>query len=163
MAASQPKRSFPMYRVRLLALLASVLLIASFSQAQTATGETLDAQSAAGEPARAGDRSALASPTSRLTITGLWPMAARSGASSCPTDRCGAPARMRIRPSRSAIRSPIEGQALDKGTYGLHMIPGENQWTVIFSKNSTSWGSFTYKQDEDALRVTVKPQAAEVA
>jgi hypothetical protein len=55
----------------------------------------------------------------------------------------------------------IEGQPLDKGTYGLHMIPGENQWTVIFSKMSTAWGSFSYKQDEDALRVTVKPQAAE--
>ncbi|MFZ0144905.1 MAG: DUF2911 domain-containing protein [Candidatus Sulfotelmatobacter sp.] len=55
----------------------------------------------------------------------------------------------------------IEGQPLDKGTYGLHMIPGENQWTVIFSKMSTAWGSFSYKQDEDALRVTVKPQTAE--
>jgi tetratricopeptide (TPR) repeat protein len=55
----------------------------------------------------------------------------------------------------------IEGQALDKGTYGLHMIPSENQWTVIFSKNATSWGSFTYKQEEDALRVNVKPQTAE--
>jgi len=56
----------------------------------------------------------------------------------------------------------IEGQALDKGTYGLHMIPGENQWTVIFSKDSTAWGSFTYKQQDDALRVEVKPQAAEL-
>ena len=56
----------------------------------------------------------------------------------------------------------IEGQPLDKGTYGLHMIPGENQWTVIFSKMSTAWGSFSYKQDEDALRVTVKPQPAEL-
>jgi hypothetical protein len=55
----------------------------------------------------------------------------------------------------------IEGQLLDKGTYGLHMIPGEDQWTVIFSKMSTAWGSFSYKQDEDALRVTVKPQTAE--
>ena len=55
----------------------------------------------------------------------------------------------------------IEGQPLDKGTYGLHMIPGENQWTVIFSKMSTAWGSFSYKQDEDALRVNVKPQTAE--
>ena len=55
----------------------------------------------------------------------------------------------------------IEGQALDKGTYGLHMIPGENQWTVIFSKNASAWGSFSYKQDEDALRVTVKPQTAD--
>jgi len=53
------------------------------------------------------------------------------------------------------------GQPLEKGTYGLHMIPGENQWTVIFSKASTAWGSFSYKQDEDALRVNVKPQTAE--
>jgi tetratricopeptide (TPR) repeat protein len=56
----------------------------------------------------------------------------------------------------------IEGQPLEKGTYGLHMIPGENQWTVIFSKNSTSWGSFAYKQEEDALRINVKPQTAEL-
>jgi len=55
----------------------------------------------------------------------------------------------------------IEGKPLDAGTYGLHMIPGEKEWIVIFSKNSTSWGAFTYKQDEDALRVTVKPQPAE--
>jgi tetratricopeptide (TPR) repeat protein len=56
----------------------------------------------------------------------------------------------------------VEGQALEKGTYGLHMIPGQEQWTVIFSKNATSWGSFTYKQEEDALRVNVKPQAVEM-
>ena len=52
----------------------------------------------------------------------------------------------------------IEGQALSAGTYGLHMIPEENEWTVIFSKVSTAWGSFTYDQKEDALRVKVKPQ-----
>jgi tetratricopeptide (TPR) repeat protein len=56
----------------------------------------------------------------------------------------------------------IEGQSLDKGTYGLHMIPGQNQWTIIFSKNSSAWGAFTYKQEEDALRVTVKPQPSEL-
>jgi hypothetical protein len=55
----------------------------------------------------------------------------------------------------------IEGKPLPAGTYGVHMIPGENEWTVIFSKNSTSWGSFTYDQAEDALRVTVKPQTAD--
>jgi len=55
----------------------------------------------------------------------------------------------------------IEGQPLEKGTYGLHMIPGESEWTVIFSKNSSSWGSFTYKQQEDALRVKVKPQSSD--
>jgi tetratricopeptide (TPR) repeat protein len=52
----------------------------------------------------------------------------------------------------------VEGQPLAAGTYGLHMIPTENDWTVAFSKMNTAWGSFTYKQDEDALRVTVKPQ-----
>ncbi len=56
----------------------------------------------------------------------------------------------------------IEGKQLDKGVYGLHMIPGENEWTVIFSKTNTAWGSFSYKQEEDALRVQVKPQPAEM-
>ena len=56
----------------------------------------------------------------------------------------------------------VEGKPLPKGIYGLHMIPTEKEWTVIFSKNATSWGSFTYDQNEDALRVTVKPQAAEM-
>jgi tetratricopeptide (TPR) repeat protein len=56
----------------------------------------------------------------------------------------------------------IEGKPLDKGTYGLHMIPNADEWTVIFSKNSTSWGAFTYDEKEDALRVTVKPQAADM-
>ena len=55
----------------------------------------------------------------------------------------------------------VEGQPLAKGVYGLHLIPGETSWVVIFSKNSTSWGSFTYDKAEDALRVTVKPQAVE--
>jgi hypothetical protein len=30
---------------------------------------------------------------------------------------------------------------------------------VIFSKTNTAWGSYVYKQEEDALRVTVKPRA----
>jgi tetratricopeptide (TPR) repeat protein len=56
----------------------------------------------------------------------------------------------------------VEGKPLDKGTYGLHMIPAADEWTIIFSKNSTSWGSFTYDEKEDALRVTVKPKAADI-
>ncbi len=54
----------------------------------------------------------------------------------------------------------VEGQPLAAGTYGLHMIPGEGDWTVIFSNNSTSWGSFSYDESEDALRVTVTPAEA---
>jgi hypothetical protein len=52
----------------------------------------------------------------------------------------------------------IEGKPLAKGTYGLHMIPNPDSWTVIFSKTNTGWGSYSYKQDEDALRVDVKPK-----
>jgi tetratricopeptide (TPR) repeat protein len=52
----------------------------------------------------------------------------------------------------------IEGKPLAKGVYGLHFIPGPSSWIVIFSTNSTSWGSFTYDEKEDALRVTVAPR-----
>src|SRR6266567_1025641 len=55
----------------------------------------------------------------------------------------------------------VEGKPLAKGIYGLHMVPGENEWVVAFSKMSTAWGSFTYDQTEDALRVTVKPHPDE--
>ena len=55
----------------------------------------------------------------------------------------------------------VEGQKLAKGIYGFHTIPTADAWTIIFSKNSGSWGSYNYDQKEDALRVTVKPQAAE--
>src|ERR1700721_1095346 len=56
----------------------------------------------------------------------------------------------------------VEGKPLAAGTYGLHMIPDKDQWTIIFSRNSTSWGSFSYDEKEDALRVTVKPRAADM-
>ena len=52
----------------------------------------------------------------------------------------------------------VEGKRLRAGTYGLHMVPGKSQWTIIFSKNHSSWGSYFYDPKEDALRVTVKPR-----
>lgn len=55
----------------------------------------------------------------------------------------------------------VQGQALKAGTYGLHMIPGKDEWTVIFSKNANSWGSYWYDPKEDALRVTTKPAKSE--
>jgi hypothetical protein len=51
----------------------------------------------------------------------------------------------------------INGSPLLAGTYGLHMIPGNDEWTIIFSKDHTSWGSFFYSDKEDALRVKTKP------
>ncbi|HXM33084.1 MAG TPA: DUF2911 domain-containing protein [Chthoniobacterales bacterium] len=56
----------------------------------------------------------------------------------------------------------VEGQPLAKGTYGLHMIPTTDAWTVIFSKMASAWGSYSYSQAEDALRVTVKPRPNEM-
>lgn len=51
----------------------------------------------------------------------------------------------------------VQGQPLPAGTYGLHFIPGKEEWTIIFSKNSTAWGSYFYDAKDDALRVTAKP------
>jgi tetratricopeptide (TPR) repeat protein len=55
----------------------------------------------------------------------------------------------------------VEGKPLAAGAYGLHVIPNADHWTIIFSKNSTSWGSFSYDEKEDALRVDVTPHPAE--
>jgi tetratricopeptide (TPR) repeat protein len=53
----------------------------------------------------------------------------------------------------------IQGQPLAAGSYGLHIVPEEEgDWTIIFSNNSTSWGSFTYDAAEDALRVKATPE-----
>lgn len=51
----------------------------------------------------------------------------------------------------------INGQPLPAGKYGFHTIPGEKEWTLIFNKVNDAWGSFTYKQENDALRVKVVP------
>jgi len=60
------------------------------------------------------------------------------------------------------VSSPVkvEGKALAAGTYGLHVIPTEKEWTIVFSKMSNAWGSFTYDPKEDALRVAVTPMKA---
>ena len=55
----------------------------------------------------------------------------------------------------------VEGKPLKAGTYGLHMIPGQEEWTLIFSNTSTAWGSFFYTPADDALRVTVKSTPSE--
>ena len=54
----------------------------------------------------------------------------------------------------------VEGHELPAGKYGLFMIPSEKEWTIIFSKNDSAWGSFSYNQTEDALRITVTPVEA---
>jgi hypothetical protein len=55
----------------------------------------------------------------------------------------------------------IEGKELKAGTYGLFLaVAKEGAYTWIFSKNSSSWGSYFYDAKEDALRVDVSPEDA---
>jgi len=56
----------------------------------------------------------------------------------------------------------IEGKDLAAGKYELFTIPGETEWTVIFQKFGDQWGAYSYKEENDVLRVTVpagKPDA----
>ena len=55
----------------------------------------------------------------------------------------------------------VNGQPLAAGTYSLHTIPTKNDWTVIFNKKADQWGSYSYDEKEDALRVQVKAQPHE--
>ena len=52
----------------------------------------------------------------------------------------------------------VNGQALAAGKYSLHMIPGKEEWTVVFNSDDGQWGSFQYDAKKDALRVKTKPQ-----
>lgn len=150
-----------MPRIRLLSLLFAVLLVASLCPAQTATTETLMLDlPRASQHARVMQRIGITDITinyHRPLVNGrqifgkvvpygqVWRAGANENTTITFTDPVA-----------------VEGQPLDQGTYGLHMIPDQNEWTIIFSKNSSSWGSFSYKQEEDALRVKVKPQAADL-
>src|ERR1051325_10732649 len=51
----------------------------------------------------------------------------------------------------------VNGQKLAAGAYSLHIIPGKDEFTVIFNKTADQWGSFRYDAKQDALRVKAKP------
>ena len=54
----------------------------------------------------------------------------------------------------------IDGNKIAAGKYGIHMIFTKDEWTVIFSKNNDDWGSYSYDEKNDALRIKVKPVEA---
>jgi len=54
----------------------------------------------------------------------------------------------------------INGQPLKAGTYSMHAIPGKEEWTIIFNSDAGQWGSFSYDDKKDVLRVKTKPQTA---
>lgn len=51
----------------------------------------------------------------------------------------------------------IEGNKVPAGNYGLFTIPGKDEWTIILNKTWKQWGAYSYKQGDDLLRFTVKP------
>ncbi|MFN5415743.1 MAG: DUF2911 domain-containing protein [Flavobacteriia bacterium] len=52
----------------------------------------------------------------------------------------------------------INGQAIKAGQYSIYTIPTANEWTIIFNKNLTLWGSDGYTETEDVARFLVKTQ-----
>jgi len=55
----------------------------------------------------------------------------------------------------------VDGKSIKAGSYGLHMIPGKEKWTIIFNENTTAWGSYFYDESKDALRINVIPSKSE--
>jgi len=50
----------------------------------------------------------------------------------------------------------VEGQPIPAGTYGLFVaLNQDGRADIIFSKNSSSWGSYFYDPAEDQLKVTI--------
>jgi len=52
----------------------------------------------------------------------------------------------------------IGGKKVPAGKYGLLSIPGEAEWTFIITKQTDVTSPADYKQDQDVVRVTAKPE-----
>lgn len=52
----------------------------------------------------------------------------------------------------------VEGNEVKAGKYAVFTIPSESEWTVIFNSNHEQWGTYNYKEEEDILRIKVKPE-----
>lgn len=47
------------------------------------------------------------------------------------------------------------------GTYIMHTIPGEKEWTIILNSNTDTWGAFFYDQSKDVARIKIPTRKAE--
>ena len=54
----------------------------------------------------------------------------------------------------------IEGNELPAGTYGIHTIPSEKEWEIIFSKDTEVDAGSQFDEKKDALRIKVTPADA---
>jgi tetratricopeptide (TPR) repeat protein len=147
----------------LLTLLTSVTLTTSFAQI-TLTG----LPSGGNKKAFVGERIGLTDVTIRYDRAGvkgregkIWGQLVHTGFtdqgfgnSKAAPWRAGANENTTIEFSNDVM---IEGKPLMKGRYGFFIAYDSTESTLIFSNNSTSWGSYYYNDKEDALRVKVKP------
>ncbi|HEX4441683.1 MAG TPA: DUF2911 domain-containing protein [Thermoanaerobaculia bacterium] len=56
----------------------------------------------------------------------------------------------------------VGGKPVPAGTYGLHTLPGQNDWSVMLSSTNTAWGSFSYDEKEDVVRFQVQPKPVDM-
>lgn len=49
----------------------------------------------------------------------------------------------------------VDGHELKAGEYSMFTIPGDSEWTIIFSKDINVWGAYSYNEANDVLRVKV--------
>jgi hypothetical protein len=57
----------------------------------------------------------------------------------------------------------IGGKKVPKGKYTIYAITAQNQWTVIFNKETDTWGAFKYDEKKDIARVTVPVETLEAS
>ena len=47
----------------------------------------------------------------------------------------------------------IGGKSVKAGTYTIHTIPGEKEWTIILNSEINTWGAYAYDESKDVARV----------
>lgn len=52
----------------------------------------------------------------------------------------------------------VQSQKLKKGKYTLYAIPAQDHWTIVFNRETDTWGAFIYDAAKDALRIDLKSE-----
>jgi len=53
----------------------------------------------------------------------------------------------------------IKNITIPAGKYGFFIIPNEkDDWTIILNKKNNAWGAFSYKQEDDVIRIKLTPK-----
>ena len=55
----------------------------------------------------------------------------------------------------------VGNQKVKAGTYSIFTIPEKDKWTFILNKQTDKWGSYTYDQSKDVLRLDVPVKKSE--